>query len=161
MSSAKELLERISRNQSSEAYQQENWTGTFDQYLDIVRERPEVTRTAYQRLYDMICKYGTYPIEGSKDGRIRYTFFDDPENGGRDAIFGLTNTLMEIVNVLRSAALGYGAERRVILLHGPVGSSKSTIARLIKRGVERYSRTDDGLLYSCLLYTSPSPRDRG
>jgi serine protein kinase len=29
----------------------------------------------------------------------------------------------------------------VILLHGPVGSSKSTIARLLKRGLEHYSRT--------------------
>jgi serine protein kinase len=36
----------------------------------------------------------------------------------------------------------------VLLLHGPVGSSKSTIARLLKRGLERYSRTDEGALYS-------------
>ena len=48
---------------------------------------------------------------------------------------------MEIVNVFKSAALKYGSERRVLLLHGPVGSSKSTIARLLKRGLERYSRT--------------------
>jgi serine protein kinase len=33
-------------------------------------------------------------------------------------------------------------------LHGPVGSSKSTIARLIKKGLERYSTRDDGALYS-------------
>jgi serine protein kinase len=55
---------------------------------------------------------------------------------------------MELVNVFKSAALKYGTERRVILLHGPVGSSKSTIARLLKRGLERYSRTDEGTLYS-------------
>ncbi len=30
---------------------------------------------------------------------------------------------------LQGAAQGYGTERRVLLLHGPVGSSKSTIAR--------------------------------
>jgi serine protein kinase len=148
MSSAKELLERISRSQSPEAYQQEHWTGSFDEYLEIVLKHPEVTRTAYQRLYDMICSYGTYPVDDSKDDQIRYTFFDDPDNGGQDAIFGLTKSLMEIVNVLRSAALKYGAERRVILMHGPVGSSKSTIARLMKRGLERYSRTAAGLLYS-------------
>jgi serine protein kinase len=55
---------------------------------------------------------------------------------------------MELVNVFKAAALGYGTERRVLLLHGPVGSSKSTIARLLKRGVERYSRTDAGALYT-------------
>ena len=42
----------------------------------------------------------------------------------------------EIVNVFKSAALQYGSERRVLLMHGPVGSSKSTIARLLKRGLE-------------------------
>ena len=149
MSSANELLERISRTQSTEAYHQENWQGSFSDYLDIVKENPAVTRTAYQRMYDMIMAYGTYPAdEEGREGRIRYTFFDDPDNGGKDAIFGLTRPLMEIVNVFRSAALKYGTERRVLLLHGPVGSSKSTIARLLKRGLERYSRTDAGAIYS-------------
>ena len=35
-----------------------------------------------------------------------------------------------------------------LLLHGPVGSSKSTIARLLKKGLEHYSRTEEGALYS-------------
>ena len=46
---------------------------------------------------------------------------------------------MQLVNTFKSAAQGYGTERRVLLLHGPVGSSKSTIARLLKRGLEEYS----------------------
>src|SRR5260370_3672928 len=55
---------------------------------------------------------------------------------------------MQLVNAFKSAAKGYGTERRVLLLHGPVGSSKSTIARLLKRGLEDYSRTDQGMLFS-------------
>ncbi len=55
---------------------------------------------------------------------------------------------MNLVNVLKSAAQGYGTERRVLLLHGPVGSSKSTIARLLKKGIENYSKTDNGALYT-------------
>lgn len=148
MGTGRDILGRISERQNPEAYRQEHWQGTFDEYLDIVRKDAKVTRTAYQRLYDMILSYGTYPIEGSKEGLIRYRFFDDPENDGRDAIFGLTRTLMDIVNVFKSAALKYGSERRVLLLHGPVGSSKSTIARLLKRGLERYSRTENGAIYS-------------
>src|SRR5262249_23118475 len=96
----------------------------------------------------MVMSHGSYPIEGSKENLVRYSFFDDPENEGRDAIFGLIKPLMELVNVFKSAALGYGSERRVLLLHGPVGSSKSTLARLLKRGLERYSLTDAGALYS-------------
>ena len=147
MATAVQLLERIAQQQNTAAYHQENWQGSFTEYLEIAKQRPEVARTAYQRLFDMIMSYGTYPVEG-REGLVRYRFFDDPDNNGRDAIFGLSTTLMEIVNVFRSAALKYGSERRVLLLHGPVGSSKSTIARLLKRGVERYSRTDDGALYS-------------
>ena len=148
MGDARAVLERISKSQNFDGYRQEHWHGSFDEYLDIVRKNPRVTRTAYQRLYDMILSYGTTPVEGSKDGWLRYRFFDDPENGGADAIFGQTRPLMEIVNVFRSAALKYGSERRVLLLHGPVGSSKSTIARLLKRGLERYSRTEDGALFT-------------
>ncbi len=147
MNTAQALLERFSSTQSPEAYRHEHWQGSFAEYLDIVRTTPKVTRTAYQRLYDMILADGSYPVEGTKD-LVRFRFFDDPHNGGQDAIFGLTKPLMELVNVFKSAALKYGTERRVLLLHGPVGSSKSTIARLLKRGLERYARQPEGALYT-------------
>src|SRR5690606_8962591 len=142
------LLERLAAIQHLDEYRQEHWQGSFADYLDIVRKNPEVTRSAYQRMYDMITSYGTYAVGHPKENLVRYRFFDDPDAGGRDAIFGLTRPLMELVNVLKSAALKYGTERRVILLHGPVGSSKSTIARLLKHGRERYSRIDAGAPYA-------------
>jgi serine protein kinase len=148
MPNGRELLENISRQHSPEAFRQEHWQGTFADYLDISCQHPGVNRTAYQRLYDMVMSYGTYKVENSKENLIRYKFFDDPDHAGEDAIFGLTKPLMDLVNVFKSAALKYGSERRVLLLHGPVGSSKSTIARQLKRGLEHYSRTDAGALYS-------------
>lgn len=148
MTNGQSVLERISQRQDPKVFHQEHWKGTFEEYLDIVRRDPKVTRTAYQRLYDLVLSRGTYPVEGEEKNLIRYRFFDDPDNDGRDAIFGLTKPLMQLVNVFQSAARKYGSERRVLLLHGPVGSSKSTIARLLKRGVERYSETDEGVIYS-------------
>lgn len=142
------LLNKLAADTHAEQYRQEHWQGTFAEYLEIVKQRPEVTRSAFQRLYDMITSYGSYQVGHPKEGLIRYRFFDDPAGDGHDAIFGLTRSLTELVNVLKSAALKYGTERRVLLLHGPVGSSKSTIARLMKRGLERYSRTDEGALYT-------------
>lgn len=147
MENGRSILNQISGQLNSESFQQEHWQGSFDEYLDLVREDPKVTRTAFQRVFDMVMSYGTYPVEGKKS-LIRYRFFDDPVNGGRDGIFGLSKPLMELVNVFKSAALKYGSERRVLLLHGPVGSSKSTIARLLKQGLERYSRTEEGAVYS-------------
>ncbi len=148
MTSGQQLLQKLASQTENDSYRQEHWEGSFADYLDIVRTSPKVTRSAWQRLYDMITQEGTYELEGNREKLIRYRFFDDPHNDGQDAIFGLTRPLMELVNVFKSAALKYGAERRVLLLHGPVGSSKSTIARLLKRGLERYSRTEDGAMYS-------------
>jgi serine protein kinase len=147
-SSAAGLLGRISALQDSKHYRELNWTGSFEDYLAIVRERPEVTRNAYQRLYDMIIAHGTEEYVDNKKKLVRYNFFKDEANGGNNAVFGLDIPLMRLVHVLKAASEGYGPERRVILLHGPVGSSKSTIARLLKQGIEEYSRSRDGALYS-------------
>ncbi len=148
MSSGTDLIAMIASRQNLADYQKKHWHGTFAEYLDIVRTNPKVTRTAYQRLYDMILGFGTEEIYVNKEKFVRYKFFDDPVDQGEDGVFGLDRTLFNLVNILKSAAHRYGTERRVLLLHGPVGSSKSTIARLLKKGLEHYSKTDDGALYT-------------
>ena len=97
-------------------------------------------------LFDLA--HGTEDIYENKDKLTRYKFFTEFATRHGDGIYGLDRPLMTLVNTFKSAALGYGTERRVILLHGPVGSAKSTIARLLKRGLEEYSRSDAGQLFS-------------
>jgi serine protein kinase len=142
------LLSEIASLHDTHLYRDLAWEGTFDEYLAIVRNRPQVTRNAFQRLYDMVISYGTDEYIDNKKKLIRYNFFRDEIDGGRDAVFGLDIPLMRLMKVLKAASEGYGPERRVILLHGPVGSSKSTIARLLKKGLEAYSRTPEGALYT-------------
>ncbi|MCC7111713.1 MAG: serine protein kinase, partial [Deltaproteobacteria bacterium] len=142
------LVATIARLQNRQRFQELNWEGSFEEYLDMVRKDPRVARGSFQRVYDMVVSYGRSEYIDSKKKVVHHNFFDDPMGNGRDAIFGLDIPLMRLVNVLKSAAMGYGTEKRVILLHGPVGSSKSTIARLMKKGLEHYSTTDDGKLYT-------------
>ncbi|HEX5011350.1 MAG TPA: serine protein kinase [Planctomycetota bacterium] len=125
-----------------------NWSGSLADYLDLVRAEPRLARNAYQRLYDLILSYGVEPPPEGHDRPPHYAFFDDPLEKGRDAIFGIERPLADLVAHLRAAAHALGAERRVLLLHGPVGSSKSTIARLLKRGLELVSRRPEGAVYS-------------
>ncbi len=143
-----DLGQLIKNWQGNQKYRDLTWSGSFNDYLGLVKENPKVTRNAYQRLYDMIVERGTSEYTEFKKQIVRYKFFDDADNDGRDAVFGLDVPLMKLVNVLRAAALGYGTEKRVILLHGPVGSAKSTICRLLKRGLENYAKTDQGALYT-------------
>ncbi|MFO0911998.1 MAG: AAA family ATPase [Pirellulales bacterium] len=143
-----EIVSLVATQQDLDQFRRKNWVGTFQEYLDLVRADGRVTRNAFQRVYDMIMSYGTRVYEVSREQRIHYNFFDDPDQDGRDAVFGLDEALQRLVHALESAAKGYGIEKRVLLLHGPVGSSKSTIARLLKAGLERYSQTDAGALYT-------------
>ena len=142
------LVGRIAALQDKSSFKELHWEGSFEEYLKIVRDNPRVTRTAFQRIYDMILSHGKTEYIDNKKKLIRYHFFHDEHFGGRDAVYGLDVPLMKLVNVFKSAAQGYGTEKRVILLHGPVGSSKSTIVRLLKKGLEEYSRTPDGALYT-------------
>lgn len=148
MATALAILDSLRTQIDLTDFRKLHWEGSFAEYLNIVVEQPQVTRTAYQRLYDMIIAHGTEDIYENKDKLTRFKFFTDFAARHGDGIYGLDRPLMQLVNTFKSAALGYGTERRVILLHGPVGSAKSTIARLLKRGLEEYSRTDAGMLYS-------------
>lgn len=142
------------------------WLGTLDEYLAKVDADPSLARNAWQRMSDMISSYGQarpsapHPESRSASPSVpRYRVFDDPlgaaragvsgiEGVGPDAIFGLDESLHDLVMTLRAGARGLGPERRIILLHGPVGSAKSTIARLLKRGLEAYTRCDAGAIYT-------------
>src|SRR5215207_6877584 len=148
MATASSILSSLRSEVDINDYRKLHWEGSFEDYLNIVLERPEVTRTAYQRLYDMILSHGTEEVYENKDRITRFKFFTEFAARHADAIYGIDRPLMQLVNTFKSAARGYGTERRVLLLHGPVGSSKSTIARLLKRGLEDYSRTEPGMMFS-------------
>jgi len=96
----------------------------------------------------MILSYGFEEYTEYKKKIVHYKFFEDSIDDGKDALFGLDLPLMKLVNVFQSAARRYGTEKRILLLHGPVGGAKSTIVRMLKKGLEIYSRTPDGALYT-------------
>jgi serine protein kinase len=148
MSFADQILAPGNRKTDVQQWRSLHWEGGFRQYLDLCYERPEIVRNAYQRLFDLVTSYGCDEYSEFKERRVRWRFFSDPDSDGRDAVFGLDESLMRLVDTIKAGAHGYGPERRIILLHGPVGSAKSTIARLMKRGLERYSRRADGALYT-------------
>jgi serine protein kinase len=134
-SSALDIKSFIGGLQDLERYKKINWEGSFQQYVELVRNQPEITRNAFQRLYDCINHFGGEDYVEFKKKITSYNFFKDPIENGKDAVFGIDVHLQKLVNVLKAAAQSYGTEKRVILLHGPVGSAKSTIAHWPKRQV--------------------------
>ncbi len=141
------LFDLVQSQYDREAASALAWEGSFQDYLRIVDQNPCVARNAWQRLVDMIDSHGSIAPAHTGAAR-RWLIFDDPFDEGRDAIYGLDESLDQLVQTVRAGARGFGPERRILLLHGPVGSAKSTTARLFKRGLESYSRTPAGAVYT-------------
>ncbi|MEE8486158.1 MAG: serine protein kinase, partial [Acidimicrobiia bacterium] len=156
MTDRQSILELIEKRLDSRSFRHEHWEGTFDDYLDIVARNPLVARNSFQRIYDMILHFGTERYTKLKQDLVRYKFFSDPVANGDDAIFGMEQSLAQLVDFFKSAAQGYGTERRILLLHGPVGSAKSTVCRLLKKGLEHYSRLEEGAMYT-FAWKLPKP----
>ncbi|MFA5810723.1 MAG: serine protein kinase [bacterium] len=143
-----DLMQMIATLHDVKGYQELNWQGSFSDYLHIVERNPRAAHTAFQRLYDMILSYGFEEYTEHKKKITHFRFFEDPIDDGKDALFGLDLPLMKLVNVFQSAARRYGTEKRILLLHGPVGGAKSTIVRMLKKGLEAYSATPEGALFT-------------
>jgi len=124
------------------------WEGTFADYLNIIKERPEVAQTAHSRVYNMVKSAG---VE-ERDGQKMYEFF------GQE-IFGLETAIERLVEeYFHPAARRLDVRKRILLLMGPVSGGKSTIVTLLKRGLEQFSRTDEGAVFAikgCPMHEDP------
>ncbi|MFZ5899751.1 PrkA family serine protein kinase [Desulforudis sp. 1088] len=140
------FLRRLGEYRSSE--KSLLWRGTFSDYLEIVRANPAVCQLAHARIYSMIREEGYEEYDGVR----RYSFF------ARE-LFGLDKTLEKLVEeYLHPAARRLDVRKRILLLMGPVSGGKSTLVNLLKRGLERYSRTDRGAVYAiegCPMHEEP------
>lgn len=141
-----DIFERIA------SYRAENdrlaWSGTFKDYIELLRKDPSPAKTAHSRVYDMIKSHGVEEINGRK----RYKFFEQE-------IFGLDRAVEKLVEeYFHSAARRLDVRKRILLLMGPVSGGKSTLVTLLKRGLEQYSRTDAGAVYAiegCPMHEDP------
>lgn len=148
-------LQKLLGKFSREKFKEMNEEMSFAEYVELLYTKPKLARNAFQMIYDMIITKGSKKFEQYRKELTHYNFFDQ----GSSPIYGLQETLDGIVNFIKGAAGGYGTEKRVLLLHGPVGSSKSTIARCLKRGLEKYSKTDEGAWYSYKWVDLPTGQD--
>ncbi|MBU8566447.1 PrkA family serine protein kinase [Virgibacillus pantothenticus] len=141
-----DILNKVKQHREEE--QQLKWEGTFGEYLELLKQRPEVAQTAHSRIYNMIKSAGIT----ERDGKKMYDFFGEE-------IFGLEEAIERLVEeYFHPAAKRLDVRKRILLLMGPVSGGKSTIVTILKRGLEKYSRTDEGAIYaikSCPMQEDP------
>src|SRR5690554_5222624 len=117
---------------------------SFAEYLDLVEERPSVQlRSAPQFIKDCFDYWGQEEIEYPWGPVRRFKLFDCPWAEGRDQLLGQEAVQNQVYRAL-SNFVSEGAANKLILLHGPNGSAKSTLVRCIGRAMQAYSERDEG-----------------
>lgn len=141
-----DIFKRISEYQAES--ERLAWTGSFKEYIELLKRDPSPAMTAHARVYEMIESYGVETV----GGRTKYKFFEQE-------IFGLDRTIEKLVEeYFHSAARRLDVRKRILLLMGPVSGGKSTIVTMLKKGLERFSRTEKGAVYaikSCPMHEDP------
>jgi len=125
----------------SKEHRAQRWEGTLSDFMkDILPKSPATyIRTSHEYIWDMLLWHGR-ASEGSDTEKARELF--------KRELFGVDEPLGRVVDYFKAAAAGSDVGRRLLLLLGPPSGGKSTLAILLKRGLEEYSRTDEGALYA-------------
>ena len=133
-----QITESIHKSIKDE-YERQNRILSYDEYLSLVKAEPQKQmRSSSQYLADMMDSFG-------RDGK-RFKLFDQEFVDPRFRLIGHEQAQEQIFQILKSF-IREGINNKLILLHGPNGSAKSSIIGCLVRGLEEYSIRPDGAVY--------------
>jgi serine protein kinase len=119
---------------------------SFDEWFALLSAEPTIhARSAAQYVRDAFEHFGTRSVRTPK-GQIQRLCLFDSEFDGWHRLVGQE----EAQNELSEAIEGFvrlGRVNKLLLLHGPNGSAKSTMLESLQRALEVYSRSERGALY--------------
>lgn len=120
---------------------------SFAEYLELVAEHPaRQLRSAPQYALGAFDYYGAEEVAYPWGTVRRFKLFDCPWADGRDRLIGQEEVQNQVYRAL-SNFVHEGTSNKLILLHGPNGSAKSTLVRCVGRALQHYSTLDEGALY--------------
>lgn len=110
--------------------------------VDTLRQ----VRSAAQYVRDVFDHFGTETVRTPRGAMTRWRLFDCPWDAGKDALSGQEEVQAAVYRLVSNFARE-GRTNRLILLHGPNGSAKSTFVASLQRAMEHYSTLEEGALY--------------
>ena len=145
---ASQAISELSR-QYRDLFQKQRVILPFNGYLDLLRLHPRpLLRSAAEYIRDTFDHFGRRQVLGGETVTAsvhRFKLFDSgTEKSG--AIIGGELIQDEIYNVLQSF-VRQGYANKLILLHGPNGSAKSSTVEAIAHAMQKYSELEAGAVY--------------
>jgi predicted Ser/Thr protein kinase len=120
---------------------------SFEEYVNLFFQDPRAqARNAAQYLRDVMDHHGTEMVPHPTGTIRRFKVFDVPSNDRDGRVAGQEEVQNAIYRLLGNFVRA-GRVNKLIFLHGPNGSAKSTIVNALKAGMEAYSRLPQGALY--------------
>src|SRR4051812_1330415 len=120
---------------------------SFAEYVTLFSAEPaRQLRSAAQYVRDVFDHFGSEPVRTPRGPMTRWKLFDCPWDNGKDALVGQEEVQAAVYRLVANFARE-GRTNRLILLHGPNGSAKSTFVACLQRAMEHYSTLEDGALY--------------
>src|SRR6185503_134546 len=120
---------------------------SFSEYVELASTNPRhQLRSAPQYIRDCFDHYGTEQITYPWGPIRRFKLFDCPWADGRDRLVGQEEVQNRVYRALTNF-VNEGGANKLVLLHGPNGSAKSTFVRCIGRALQSYSTRGEGALY--------------
>src|SRR5579863_1513525 len=120
---------------------------SFAEYVTLFSAEPtRQLRSAAQYVRDVFDHFGNEPVRTPRGPMTRWKLFDCPWDNGKDALVGQEEVQAAVYRLVSNFARE-GRTNRLILLHGPNGSAKSTFVACLQRAMEHYSTLEDGALY--------------
>lgn len=121
---------------------------SFDQFLTEVTLDPyRHTRTAYQYVRDAILHFGTDEVKECGIVYPRFRLFRDPFFGGSRQVIGQIAPIAQLFKHIDACAK-QEEDESIFILIGPPGTGKSRIFTLLQKGLEEYSRSDEGRAFT-------------
>ena len=148
----REALQALLENSSKRNVSEEILS--FDEYLQLVQQKPWVTRDTFQLLHDMLLSSGVdHAINPGKPIKHHYQFFENSDRVGAYVVFGQQKAKENLVEKINNASRGLEASKRLWILLGPPGAAKSRSMEGIKLALKQYSQSEEGKTHTLLLPT--------
>jgi len=120
---------------------------SFNEYFALFgADSARQVRSAAQYVRDVFDHFGTETVRTPRGVVTRWRLFDCPWDGGKDSLMGQEEVQGSVYRLISNFARE-GRTNRLILLHGPNGSAKSTFVACLQRSMEHYSTLEEGALY--------------